>query len=239
MIPIRDYLPTRRRPIITTSLILLSTLVYLWQLRRGEHGFVHLVYGLGLTPAVLRGDAELAPELVLVPAWLTPLTSMFLHGSLLHLAGNMLYLWIFGNNVEDRLGHGAFLLFYLAAGLAAAALHTALNPTSRIPLVGASGAISGVLAAYLVFFPTARVLVVFPIFLLLTLTVPASLMLGVWFLLQLLSALGEDGQGGGVAWWAHVGGFTTGLVLALVVRVRERTPAPSPRKRRPGPWDRL
>jgi hypothetical protein len=152
---------------------------------------------------------------VAVPA-LTVLTSMFLHGGWLHLAGNMWYLWIFGDNVEDRLGHSRFLLFYLLAGIVAASLHCVFNPASQLPTVGASGAIAGVLGAYLVAFPHARVVTLVPLFpFFQVLALPAVLVLGLWILMQFFSgalSLGS-GTGGGVAWWAHIGGFVFGLVV--------------------------
>ena len=233
MIPIRDYLPTERRPVVTVAIILICIAVFVGELARGEEGFTRAVYGLGMIPAVLTGEARLAPELALVPAWLTPLTSMFLHGGWLHLGGNMLYLWIFGNNVEDRLGHLGFALFYLGCGALAALGHVLLDPTSRVPMVGASGAISGVLAAYLVFFPRARVLVVVPIGFLFATHLPASLLLGFWFLLQFLSAVGSEPGTPGIAWWAHVAGFVAGLAVALLLRLRSHDRSA---RRRPGPW---
>ncbi len=227
MIPLADRNPTRRRPLVTVGLILACTLVYLGQLGVGEHGREHLVLRFGVIPAVLTGHAELEPELAALPAWATLFTYPFLHGGFLHLAGNMLYLWIFGNNVEDRLGHLGFLAFYLASGAAAGLVHTALDPASEIPMVGASGAVSGVLAAYLLWFPRARVLVVVPLAFLFTLWVPAALLIGLWLLIQLVGALG--GGEGNIAWWAHLGGFGAGLAMAALVG------RPQPPRRR-GPW---
>ncbi len=228
MIPVADRNPTRRRPVVTVTLIVACVLVYLGQLAGGAHGFEHLVLGLGVVPAVLTGRAELAPELVLVPAPLTLLTYQFVHGGLWHLAGNMLYLWIFGNNVEDRLGPLPFLAFYLGSGVAAGALHLGLDPASEVPMVGASGSISGVLAAYLLWFPRARVLVVIPLAFLFTLWLPASVLIGVWLAVQVLGALTAGGESG-VAWWAHLGGFAAGLLVAALVG-RPRAP------HRRGPW---
>jgi len=225
VIPVADRNPTRRRPVVTVTLIVVCVLVYLGQL---AHGFEELVLGLGVVPAVLGGRAELAPELVLVPAPLTLLTYQFVHGGLVHLAGNMLYLWIFGNNVEDRLGPLPFLAFYLGSGVAAGLLHLGLDPASEVPMVGASGAISGVLAAYLLWFPRARVLVVIPVAFLFTLWLPASVLIGVWLVVQVLGAITAGGEGG-VAWWAHLGGFAAGLLVAALVG-RPRA------SRRPGPW---
>ena len=233
MIPLKDYNPTRRRPVVTVALIALCVLVFLWQISGGGHGFQRTVYGLGMIPAVLTGRARLAAGLEMVDPWATLLTSMFLHGGWMHLIGNMLYLWIFGNNVEDRFGHFGFLAFYLASGLAAAAAQILPDPASETPMVGASGAISGVLGAYLVFFPRARVLVLIPVGFMFVYTLPAAWLLGFWFLFQILSALATPATAGGVAWWAHIGGFVFGVVVAILVR--ERTAAGG-RSRRPGPW---
>jgi membrane associated rhomboid family serine protease len=214
VIPLKDDIPTLRAPVVTIALISANAAAFLWQ-----------VVVVGLPLSVQIGGAipyELltfrdVPPLDLVPPPFTILTSMFLHGGFMHIAGNMLFLWIFGNNVEDALGRGRFLAFYLACGVAAAvvqALATATGADERallVPMVGASGAIAGVLAAYLVLFPRARVLTFIPIFLGLV-YVPASLYLGLWFLLQILNAFAGDGAGG-VAFMAHVGGFISGWVL--------------------------
>jgi membrane associated rhomboid family serine protease len=182
-----------------------------------------LVNAWGLVPReFLRGIAD--PGSTQGPVWLTPLTSMFLHAGALHLGGNLLYLWIFGDNVEDLLGHARFLVFYVVCGLAAAALHTAIAPGSYVPVVGASGAVSGVLGAYLRFYPgvSVRTLIVFGFFWT-TVRVPALVLLLVWFGGQLLSGLlSGSTEGGGVAWWAHVGGFAAGAALA---RPMQRRPA--------------
>ena len=176
---------------------------------------------LGVTPATLLGDARLPPELYLVPPVATVFSSMFLHGGFMHLAGNMLYLWIFGNNVEDSMGHVRFVIFYLLCGVAAALAQAWPNPDSTIPMIGASGAISGVLGAYLLLFPRARVLVLIPLGAFSRIVyVPAMFVLGFWFVLQLIStALTEGGQGG-VAWGAHIGGFVAGMVLIPLFKHR-------------------
>ncbi len=233
MIPLKDYNPTRRPPIVTVALILICVLVFLWQISGGGRGFERTVYGLGMIPAVLTGQARLVPELMMVAPWATLFTSMFLHGGWMHLIGNMLYLWIFGNNVEDRFGHAAFLVFYLASGLAAAAAQILPDPGSETPMVGASGAISGVLGAYLVFFPRARVLVLIPVGFMFVYTLPASWLLGFWFFFQILSALATPASAGGVAWWAHIGGFAFGVLVALLFRGGTIPPPPA---RRRGPW---
>ena len=221
MIPIRDDNPTRTTPVVTVLLIGGCVLVYLWQISLGEGQRAATQYSLGFIPALLFDHKVLAPELYRIPATLSIVTSMFLHGGLLHLLGNMLYLWIFGNNVEDAMGHGRFVLFYLVCGTAAALTQALPAPDSTIPLIGASGAIAGVLGAYLLLHPYARVLVVIPLgFIIYPIYLPAVLVLGIWFVLQLLSSLGAAPGQGGVAWYAHIGGFITGLLLTPLLRRR-------------------
>lgn len=225
MIPIKDLNPARHTPYVVYAVLGLCIVTFLWQLGQGPDGMQRAAFGLGLIPGVVSGSAELAPRLYMVPAWMTFVTSMFLHGSFLHLAGNLLYLWIFGNNIEDRLGHLGFAVFYVVSGVAAAAAQIAPDPTSTIPMIGASGAISGVLGAYLVLYPRSRVVVFIPISFMLLHEVRAFWLLLIWFGVQLISAVGAP-DGAGVAWWAHIGGFVAGAVVAL----------PLLRRRRPGPW---
>jgi len=226
VIPLRDDLPTSRAPVLTVGLIAANVAAFLWQ-QLGIGMEASVAWG-GLVPARLLGLVPPAEGAGLLPPVATLLTSMFLHGSFAHIAGNMLFLWVFGNNVEDALGRGRFLAFYLLTGVGAAAAQTgaALLSGGRellIPMVGASGAISGVLAAYLVMFPRARVLTLIPIFIFIRFVqLPASLFLGAWFVLQLLGAFLGDG-GGGVAFMAHVGGFVAGLLLVLAWRPRRRS----------------
>jgi len=171
-----------------------------------------------LIPAELLGGKDLPPTIP-VPIWLTLLTSIFLHGGLMHLFGNMLYLWIFGDNVEDAMGTVRFLIFYLGCGLAASSAQIAIAPTSTVPVIGASGAIAGVLAAYFMLFPHARVLTLIPIFFFIRLiSIPAVILLGFWFILQVISGAGSLGTEGGVAWFAHIGGFLTGAILVIPFR---------------------
>jgi rhomboid family protein len=218
LIPLKDSNPLRwiGFPYVTVALIAACVLTFLWQLSLGATGN-RIVYALGAIPAVLTGDRALPPDLALVPAPLTLVTSMFLHGSWLHLGGNMLFLWIFGDNVEDAMGHVRFLVFYLLCGVLAALAHVAADVHSVIPTVGASGAISGVLGAYLILHPRAEVLTLFFRFFV---TLPAFVVLGVWIGLQALNAYLETGgeAGGGVAWWAHIGGFVAGAVLVVPFR---------------------
>ena len=216
MIPLRDALPTRRFPLVNYSLIVLNVLVYFFQSSLGP-AQQELVYRFALIPFnfVTRLSVGDVTDIF---------TSMFMHAGLAHLGGNMLYLWIFGDNVEDRMGRGRYLLFYLLGGVAASLAHILTNPTSRVPTVGASGAIAAVLGAYLVLYPQSRVLTLIPLGFFVRLTLlPASLVLGAWFVLQLFSgmlALGGPDVGG-VAFWAHVGGFVTGVALAKVFARRE------------------
>jgi len=221
VIPLKDDIPTRRFPIVTIALIAINVIVYfafeqgLWGL--GDAGNER-VSEYGAIPFEITNPGEDAPGPAdQAPYWLTILTSMFLHGSLLHLAGNMLFLWIFGNNIEDCMGRLAFVVFYLLGGVAALGLQVAMDPNSLIPTVGASGAIAGVLGAYARLYPRARVVTLIIIIIFFTVvTLPALLVLGVWFLLQLLPAFSEPvgSTGGGVAYFAHIGGFLFG-VLAI------------------------
>lgn len=221
MIPLRDDVPTNTTPVVTVALIVICSLIFLWQVSLGERGFETVVYRLGVIPAALLRHETLPPEYYLIPPWLTILTSMFLHGGWMHLIGNMLYLWIFGNNVEDAMGHGRFVVFYIGCGIVAALVQALPNPDSTIPMIGASGAISGVLGAYLLLHPRAHVLVLVPLgFFTQLVHLPAMLVLGLWFGLQLLSsALAEPGAGG-VAFGAHVGGFIAGMALVPLFRRR-------------------
>lgn len=214
MIPLHDDNPTEIAPIVTVALIALCVLAFLWQLSLGEQGGVVAVYAFGLIPAVLFGSEQLPAEVAVVAPPLTVFTSMFLHGGWMHLIGNMLYLWIFGNNIEDCMGHGRFVLFYLLCGIAAAMAQALPDPGSVVPMIGASGAISGVLGAYLMLYPRAHVLVAIPLgFFLYTARLPALAVLGFWFVFQVLNSLLTAQQGGGVAWGAHIGGFVAGMVL--------------------------
>jgi membrane associated rhomboid family serine protease len=228
MIPLRDDNPSGTPQIVTIAFIVMCVLVFLWQLSFGPQGGQRIVYALGVVPASLLGQGQLPPELSLVSPWMTVFTSMFMHGGWMHLIGNMLYLWIFGDNVEDSMGHGRFVVFYLLCGIAAVLAQALPDPSSTIPMVGASGAISGVLGAYLLLYPHARVLVAIPFgFYLHTMRIPAGLVLVLWFGLQLFSsAMAQPGQGG-VAFRAHIGGFVAGMILITLFkqrRVRLRLP---------------
>ncbi len=233
MIPLHDDNPTTIKPVVTVGLIVACALAFLWQLSLGQPAGSKAVYSLGMIPAVLFGDRELPPNLMLVPPEATLITSMFLHGGWMHLIGNMLYLWIFGNNIEDAMGHGRFVVFYLVCGVAAALAQASLDQTSVIPMIGASGAISGVLGAYLVLYPKARVMVLVPLWIFWRIFhLPAMAVLGFWFVLQFINAALAGEGGGGVAWWAHIGGFAVGMALILVFR-HKHVPLFG---RRRGPW---
>lgn len=213
MIPLHDDNPTSLKPYVTYALIASCTLVFLWQLSLGGGG-ARAIYGLGVIPAVLLENKLLDPSLVMVPPVMTVITSMFLHGGWMHLIGNMLYLWIFGNNVEDAMGHGRFVAFYLLCGITAVFAQVLPDPASTTPMIGASGAISGVLGAYVLLYPHARVLVAIPFgFYIHTMRLSAAWVLGFWFVMQLLSSVLAGGQQGGVAFRAHLGGFIIGTVL--------------------------
>jgi len=224
MIPLKDDNPVHRTPIITIGLIITNCLVFLYQITLSAHGEQLFVFQYGLIPIEITSLTDMTPE-VPFPVLLSPFSSMFLHGDIWHLAGNMLYLWIFGNNIEDYLGRWRFFGFYILSGLAAVALFVAFDPDGKIPLVGASGAIAGILGAYMVAFPRARVLtLIWIIFFIRLIWLPAIFLLGYWFVLQLImgaSTIGET-DGGGVAWFAHVGGFAFGW-LAMRFYYRRRS----------------
>ena len=221
MIPLRDDNPSTSKPFVMITFLVICVLVFLWQFSLGGAGGQRAIYALGVIPAVLFGGQQLPPELQLVPPTATILTSMFMHGGWMHLIGNMLYLWIFGDNVEDSMGHGRFLVFYVLCGVAAALAQAIPEPNSEIPMVGASGAISGVLGAYLLLHPHARVLVAIAFgFILHTVRLRAGLVLVLWFGLQLFSNLMAQPGQGGVAFRAHIGGFVAGMLLVGIFKRR-------------------
>jgi membrane associated rhomboid family serine protease len=219
----RDDVPARGAPLVVVVLVLANLLVFLLELSLvvaeggGAGALAEFTDAWGLVPReFLRGASREHATGQIV--WLTPLTAMFIHGGLLHLAGNLLYLWIFGSRIEDLLGHGRFFAFYLVCGLAAAAVQVASSPDSYAPIVGASGAVSGLLGGYALSYPTGRLRLLWP-----PMRVPAALFLLAWIVIQILSGLGAWADASsGVAWWAHVGGFLTGM--ALVRSMRARTP---------------
>jgi membrane associated rhomboid family serine protease len=225
MLPIRDDNPSSTVPVITRLLIAVNVAAFLFELSLGPAlGQLFLAWGL-VPQRLLLAMAGGEP---VAGAFVTVFTSMFLHGGWIHLLGNMWYLWLFGDNVEDAMGRGRFLLFYLAGGVVSALLQAALSAGSAVPTVGASGAIAAVLGAYAVLYPKARVVTLVPIFFFFQIVaLPALLVLGLWFVVQFFSgtlALGSHASGG-VAWWAHIGGFISGLVLVHVFKKRDRRPA--------------
>lgn len=210
MFPLHDDNPTAIFPYVT--LILIAACIVVWVLTMGAQ-LQESVLAFGAIPAVVLGDKMLPPDYAVIPAWSTVFTSMFMHGGWMHLIGNMLYLWIFGNNVEDSMGHTKFIIFYLVCGIIAFLGHLVGDLNSTVPLVGASGAISGVLGAYLLLYPHARVLVAVPIVIIITLRLPAGIVLAFWFILQLFNSALSNGAESGVAWGAHIGGFVAGMIL--------------------------
>jgi membrane associated rhomboid family serine protease len=218
-IPLRDDQPTVRTPHLTILLILLNSAIFLISKAAGPQTYSYVTSYFGFIPNAFLHSSQYID----IPPWFyaTPITYMFLHGGWMHLIGNMLVLWIFGNNVEDYFGHVRFILFYLVSGLAAVALHTLFNPSSTAPLVGASGAIAGVMGAYFVLHPRARVLVLIFMFFIFIREMSAKLVLGIWFGLQIWFSIWDQSTGGGVAWLAHVGGFVFGwALLRFLIKIR-------------------
>jgi membrane associated rhomboid family serine protease len=244
MFPISDDNPSHIRPYVTWVFIGLCVLVFFWQASLGSEAGEVAVFRLGMIPARVFGYAEVSSELAVVPAWATIFTSMFMHGGWMHLGGNMLFLWIFGDNIEDSMGHFRFAVFYLLCGAAAALTQGFLNTDSEIPMIGASGAVSGVLGAYLLLHPRAsvKVLLFFGIIFWIA-NVPAMLVLGIWFLGQLVNAALAPPDVPGVAFWAHIGGFAAGMALIPVFKDKylplwqaARSAKPFELERRKGPW---
>jgi membrane associated rhomboid family serine protease len=231
MIPLRDNNPRRTFPFVTYALVALNILAFLWEVSLGPD-LDRALMSVSFIPVRFWIAGNWIADLM------TIVISMFLHGGLLHIGSNMLYLWIFGDNIEDRLGHGRYLIFYLACGFLATLAHAFFSPGSRVPAIGASGAIAGVLGAYLILFPHARVLTLIPIFFFITLReLPAVILLGLWFVLQLFSGVGSlgvtDAQDlGGVAYFAHIGGFVAGLILVALLGGLRTPRRPEP----PPPW---
>jgi membrane associated rhomboid family serine protease len=245
-LPLYDDNPRRGVPIVTYGLITACVVVFLWQLGLSPRQAEAVPFEYGMIPAVLFGQAELPEHLQKVPPWATLFTCMFLHGGWLHLIGNMIYLWIFGKGVESAAGPLRFLVFYFVCGAAAGLLQGLIEPDAEVPMIGASGAIAGTLGAYFVLFPRGNVVIFIWFFVFVRLvSVPAVIVLGLWFMIQLLSALSAPAGEPGVAFWAHVGGFITGALLIPIFRrrgVRMLQPARTAsftvaRARRPGPWD--
>jgi membrane associated rhomboid family serine protease len=215
MIPLRDVIPSRTTPFVTVTILVVNVLAFLYETSMNPATLDEFLTTHGIVPAAF--------------AWSDVLTSMFLHGGWLHLIGNMLSLWIFGDNVEDRLGHGRFIVFYLLCGTLAALAHVWVDPLSLVPTIGASGAIASVMGGYFVLYPHSRIITLLPIFIFIQIVeVPAVVFLGLWFLLQLVSGVGSQlaataGEAaGGIAFWAHVGGFAVGALLVTLMARPER-----------------
>lgn len=217
MIPIRDRNPSGSFPLVTVSLILVNVLVFLFELSLGTR-LDSFLFQFGIVPIKVIYSADI-PGSNLANTYFPFLSYMFLHGGFVHLIGNMWFLWIFGDNIEDRLGRIPFILFYFICGIGSAIVHVYFNSQSGVPCVGASGAIAGVLGAYMVTFPRARVLVVLPLFIIWQIIeLPAIFVLGFWFLIQFFTGAAtiSSAHGGGVAWWAHIGGFVLGIILIKI-----------------------
>jgi membrane associated rhomboid family serine protease len=226
MIPLKDMTPRRSTPVMTLLLILANSAVFFYQISLPSRAADLLVNRYGLVPARIQYALAGTHHVTYAQAFLPLLTCMFLHGGWLHIIGNMWFLWIFGANVEDRFGSFTYLLVYLICGIGSGISQVLFSWGARIPSIGASGAISGVLAAYLVFFPGSRILTLIPLFIIFfTARIPAFIFILLWFMVQFMSGLGSLGAGvnaGGVAWWAHVGGFLIGLIIALQARAAGR-----------------
>lgn len=230
MIPIRDDQPRFSTPYVTYFIVGLNVLIFLFELSiraEGSRVLAGFMYEFGVVPREITGILTGAPHVSLTAAFVPILTSMFLHASFLHILGNMWVLWIFGDNIEDYLGHFSYLVFYFLCGIAASITHILLNANSGVPSVGASGAIAGVMGAYFLLYPKARVLTVVPVFFLFFWWLPAWIVLGYWFLIQFFSGAAtsvaySSQTSGGIAFWAHVGGFVAGIVLIKIFPERQR-----------------
>ena len=234
MIPLKDDNPISSRPIVTYFLIGLCVVVFLIQLGSQSYKTGQLFYSYGLIPSVLMGKNQLPIDLYVLPAYLTIFSSMFMHGGFMHLIGNMLYMWIFADNIEDNLGPKKFIVFYLLSGIGAAMAQVLADPSSQVPMVGASGAIGGVLGAYIINYPKAKVLVLIPLgFFLFSQKIRALYVLGFWFILQFINSSMMSSQGGGVAYAAHIGGFVSGIILILFFNKTTKRKS----KVIKGPWD--
>jgi membrane associated rhomboid family serine protease len=222
MIPVRDEIRTRETPVVNYLLITVNVLVFLWMFLMSDTALEAFFYELAMIPANFMDGGLNSGDVIDI------FTSMFMHAGLAHVGGNMLYLWIFGDNVEDRLGHGRYLVFYLVGGVVASLTHFLTDPYSTVPTVGASGAIAAVLGAYLVLFPGSRVVTLIPFGYFSRLTVvPAIIVLGMWFILQLFDGVAALGGAdvGGVAVWAHIGGFVAGMLMAKLLPTKRRRQA--------------
>ena len=231
MIPLKDDNPTSGRPTVTYFLIGMCVVIFFVQLGSESYRTGQLFYSYGLIPSVLMGHDQLPMDLYVVPAYMTIFSSMFMHGGFMHLIGNMLYMWIFADNIEDSLGPTNFIIFYFLSGVGAAMAQVLADTSSQIPMVGASGAIGGVLGAYIINYPKAKVLVLIPFgFFSQLIKIKALYVLGFWFVLQFINSSMMSSQGGGVAYAAHIGGFVSGVLLILFFNKKRKT------KIIKGPW---
>ena len=234
MIPLKDDNPTSGKPTVTYFIIGICVLVFFMQLASQSYRTGQLFYSYGLIPSVLMGHDQLPMDLYVIPAYLTIFSSMFMHGGFMHLIGNMLYMWIFADNIEDDLGSRNFIIFYLLSGIGAAMAQVLMDTHSQIPMIGASGAIGGVLGAYLINHPNAKVLVLIPFgFFSQLIKIKALYVLGFWFVLQFINSSMMSSQEGGVAYAAHIGGFVSGMILILFFnkKIKRKT------KVIKGPWN--
>ncbi len=235
MIPLKDDNPTSSKPIITYCLIIICIFVFLIELASPSYRTGEFFYSYGLIPSVLLGKLKLTPSMYVIPAYLTIITSMFVHGGFMHLIGNMLYMWIFADNIEDSLGKVKFLIFYILCGIGAAMAQVFTDTNSQIPMVGASGAIGGVLGAYLVNYPKAKILVLIPFgFFSQIIKIKALYVLFFWFILQFINSALTNSNGGGVAYAAHIGGFISGVILILFLNKKNKNK--SKNKTIKNPW---
>ena len=234
MIPLKDDNPTSGKPTVTYFIIGICVLVFFLQLGSQSYRTGQLFYSYGLIPSVLMGHDQLPKDLYVVPAYVTIFSSMFMHGGFMHLIGNMLYMWIFADNIEDNLGSRNFVIFYLLSGIGAAMAQVLMDTHSQIPMIGASGAIGGVLGAFLITHPNAKVLVLIPFgFFSQLIKIKALYVLGFWFVLQFINSSMMSSQGGGVAYAAHIGGFVSGIILILFFNKKTKRKT----KVIKGPWN--
>ena len=236
MIPLKDDNPTSGKQIVTYYLIGICVFIFLIELSSSSYRTGTFFYSFGLIPSVLLGNSQLSQDLYVIPAFLTIFSSMFVHGGFMHLIGNMLYMWIFADNIEDNLGKTKFLIFYLLCGIGAAMAQVFADTSSQVPMVGASGAIGGILGAYLINHPNAKVLVLIPFgFFSQLIKIKALYVLGFWFVLQFINSALSSPQGGGVAYAAHIGGFISGIILILFFNKKKKKKIKS--KIIKGPWE--
>jgi membrane associated rhomboid family serine protease len=221
MIPIRDRNPSGTFPYVTIGIIIINVLIFLYELSLGS-GLGEFIMKFGVVPLKVSYYSQV-PDLTFINTFFPFISSMFLHGGFVHLIGNMWFLWIFGDNIEDKLGHFKFIAFYFLCGIIASSVHVFFNSQSNVPCVGASGAIAGVLGAYMVTFPRARVVTIVPLFVFIqVMELPAIVVLGFWFVIQFFNgaaSITASASGAGVAWWAHIGGFAAGVMILYIIRI--------------------